>query len=105
MRRSTILRFSVFIHWTKKPTFYTMTSIQHDYTDESTSTNRIVPNSLIPTRKSFLNKQWEINTFRYAYLFDKDTWHKGHDAHWVGTPYTSCSERDWVGSSSPEENQ
>ena len=49
-----------------------MTPIQHDYTDESASTNKIVPNSLIPTDQSFLNKQWTISTYQYAHLFHKD---------------------------------
>ena len=56
-----------------KPTYYTMKSILPDYTDESASTNLIVPNSLIPFGKSFLNKQWTISTYQYAHLFDKDT--------------------------------
>ena len=55
-----------------KPTYYTKTSIQHDYTVERASTNRIVPNSLITTVKSFLNKQWKISNYQYAHLFDKD---------------------------------
>ena len=48
-----------------------MTSILPDYTDESASTNQIVPNSLRPTRKYILNKQWAISTYQYVHLFDK----------------------------------
>ena len=55
-----------------KPTYYTMTSVLPDYTDESYSTNQIISNSLVHTRKLFLNKQWAISTYQYAHLFDKD---------------------------------
>ena len=55
-----------------KPTYYTMTSILPDNIDKSAYTYRIVPNSLIPTGKSFLNKQWTISTYQYAHLFDQD---------------------------------
>ena len=49
-----------------------MTSILPDYIDNNASTNRIVPNSLILTGKSFLNKQWTLITYQYAHLFDQD---------------------------------
>ena len=55
-----------------KPTYYTMSSIQHNYTDISASTNQIIHYSLIPTGKSFLNKQWTISTYQYAHLFYED---------------------------------